>query len=194
MNSNNASETGGASAVHAEAARFMDPKAIIEKLEILVGSVVADFGCASGYFSLPVAEKIGEEGVVYCLDILPQCIETVESQAKTRGITNVITKRANFEKEGGSKLPDNSCDWVILKNVLFQNKNKDAILAEARRVLKEGGRMLVIEWNMNNFSFGPSRELRISKEALSDIIQKIGLSIVNDISVSDFHYGLVLGK
>lgn len=194
MDPNNASEAMGKSEIRTGAAKFIDPKAIIEKLEILAGSIVADFGCANGYFSLPVAEKIGEEGVVYCLDILPQCIETVESQAKTKGITNIITKRANFEREGGSKLPDNSCDWVILKNVLFQNKDKAAILAEARRVLKQKGKALIIEWNNNNYSFGPDRNLRISKESLFEIIQNSGLIVGNEISVSDFHYGLVLVK
>lgn len=194
MNLNNTSEAGGANAVRPEAAKFMDPKAVIEKLEILAGSVVADFGCASGYFSLPVAEKIGEEGVVYCLDILPQCIETVESQAKAKGITNIIAKRANIEKEGGSKLPDSSCDWIIIKNVLFQNKDKEIILEEAKRVLKDSGNVLIIEWSGENFSLGPVRELRISKESLLELVSKIGLILKKEIAVSDFHYGVVLSK
>lgn len=194
MNSSNTSGTGGMSEIRAEAAKFIDPRAIIEKLEMLAGSVVADFGCANGYFSLPVAEKIGEEGVVYCLDILPQCIETVESQAKTKGVTNIIAKRANIEKDGGSKLPDSSCDWVIVKNVLFMNNNKETILGEAKRVLKDDGKILVIEWNSDNYAMGPERELRIPKESLLDIVDKIGLILAKEIPVSDFHYGIVLAK
>jgi len=174
--------------------KFINPEAVVSKLELELGIVVADFGCGSGYFSLPIARKIGEEGVVYSLDILPQCLESVASQAKTMGLTNIIAKRANLEKEGGSKLPDSSCDWVIMKDMLFQNKNKSVILAEARRVLKEKGKVLVIEWDVNDSSIGPDKSLRISKEALVDIIQKVGLGVLSEIPVSNFNYGLILVK
>lgn len=174
--------------------KFINPEAVIEKIELPSGSVVADFGCGSGYFSMPIAKKIGEQGVVYSLDILPQSLETVASQAKSVGLTNIVTKRVNLEKLGGSCLPDNSCDWVIMKDMLFQNKNKLVILAEGKRVLKDGGKILLIEWNLEDASIGPDRSLRISKEALTELIQQSELSVLQEIPVSNFHYGLILVK
>ncbi|MFA7209542.1 MAG: class I SAM-dependent methyltransferase [Parcubacteria group bacterium] len=174
--------------------RFINPDAIVEKLDFAPGSIVADFGCGSGYFSLPIAKKIGEQGIVYALDILPSSLETVSSQAKVTGINNIIVKRVNLEKEGGSKLADRSCDWVVMKDMLFQNKNKVTVLSEARRILKDQGRVLLIEWNDNDVSIGPDKSLRISKEALTEVIQKSGLGILNEIQVSNFHYGLILAK
>jgi len=174
--------------------RFTDPETLVYNLGIEDGNVVADFGCASGFFSLPIAKKIGEEGVVYALDILPQSLELIISQAKTAGLNNIIAKRVNLEKEGGSKLPDESCDWVIMKNMLFQNRDKLVILAEARRVLKVGGKALIIEWGMHNSAIGPDKNLRISEEALTEIIQKAGLKVLNKIPVSNFHYGFVVIK
>lgn len=174
--------------------KFINPELIIEKIEIKSGSVVADFGCGAGYFSLPVAKKIGEQGSLYALDILPSSLETINSQAKTMGLTNISTKRVNLEKESGSGLASGSCDWVIIKDILFQNKNKLAILAEARRVLKEHGKVLVIEWNVEDASIGPDKNLRISKNALIELIQESGLGVLNEVVVSDFHYGLILFK
>jgi len=194
MSSEENSLNDNTSQPEAFAVKFADPEGVVDKIEIASGSIVADFGCASGYFSLPVAKKIGEEGVVYALDILPQNLETVNSKAKTASLTNIITKKVNLEKENGSGLPDDSCDWVIMKCILFQNKNKSAILTEAKRVLKSGGKVLLIEWNMSDSSIGPDMSLRISKEALSDIIQLSGLSIAQEVPVGDFHYSLVLIK
>ncbi len=174
--------------------RFTDPETLVSNLGIEAGSVVADFGCASGFFSLPIAKKIGEEGVVYSLDILPQSLELIASQAKAAGLTNIVTKRVNLEKVGGSKLPDESCDWVIMKDMLFQNRDKLMILAEAHRVLKSGGRALVIEWGMHESAMGPDKSLRISEEALIEIIQKAGMRVLNKIPVSNFHYGFVIIK
>ena len=100
---------------------FLDPKEIIKQINVPEGSTVADFGCGSGFFSLAFAEAIGEEGKVYSLDILPSALESVESKAKLQGLTNIIPQRVNLEKEGGSKLSPESVDWVIMKDMLFQN-------------------------------------------------------------------------
>ena len=86
-----------------EIGKFIDPDAIIAQLDIQVGSVAADFGCGPGYFSIPFAKAIGEDGKIYVLDVLPQVLETVIGKAKNSGLTNVIAKRVNLEKENGSK-------------------------------------------------------------------------------------------
>ena len=178
----------------AYAVKFIKPEIIIGEIGIAEGSVVADFGCGGGYFSLPVAKKIGENGLVHALDILPQSLEMIAGYAKTMGLTNIVTKRVNLEKEGGSTLKEGSCDWVIMKGMLFQNKDKGMIVREAQRVLRVGGKILVIEWDNKDFSIGPDRSLRIPKEALLEIIQEAGMSVLKEIAVSDFHYGLVLVK
>ncbi len=175
-------------------AKFVNPQEIISKLNMEQGMVVADFGCGAGYFTLAAARKIGEDGKVYSFDILPQKLEAVESQAKSSGLTNIITKRANLENENGSRLAPESVDWVIMKDMLFQNKGKDLVLTEARRVLKTGGRALAIEWRPEDLSVGPDKELRISKEALSGLAQRVGLAVEKEVEVGDFHYGLVFVK
>ena len=174
--------------------KFLDPQAVLDQLEIRDGMKVADFGCGAGHFSMVAAKKVGEKGVVFAIDILAEKLETVRSQAKNLSVTNILTKRENLELESGSKLPDGSVDWVIIKDMLYQNKEKGKILCEARRVLVEKGRILVVEWITENTSIGPQRELRISKEDLVDLAQKNGLGVLKDVSAGDFHYGVVLIK
>lgn len=175
-------------------AKFIDPQAVVDQLEFKNGMKVADFGCGAGFFSLVLAQKIGSEGTVFALDILPEKLEAVWGQAKNLGITNITTKRANLELEGGSQLPDGSIDWVIIKDMLFQNANKEKILIEARRILKDDGKILVIEWKTEDASIGPERKLRISKEDLTELVQKNDLGVLKEIKTGDFHYGLVLIK
>lgn len=174
--------------------KFINPRAIIDELGIGVGMTVGDFGAGTGYFTFPLAQKVGETGVVYALDILKEKLETIESEAKVLRLNNIVTKRANLESVGGSKLEDGSLDLVCMVNMLFQNKNKNLIIAEAVRVLKKGGKMLIIEWNVGDYSFGPVFELRISKEEIFELTQNCGLSIAKEIKISDFHYGIVLEK
>ena len=173
---------------------FLDPKEIIKQINVPEGSTVADFGCGSGFFSLAFAEAIGEEGKVYSLDILPSALESVESKAKLQGLTNIIPQRVNLEKEGGSKLSPESVDWVIMKDMLFQNKMKDVILKEAHRVLKTGGKLLVAEWNDRDTSMGPDKGLRLSKENLSNLAEIQGFKMEKELQAGDFHWGSVFIK
>lgn len=174
--------------------KFVDPRAVIDALEITAGMSVGDFGCGTGYFTFPLADKVEQSGCVYALDILKEKLEAIESEAKVLRLSNIITKRANLELSGGSKLASDSLDWIFLVTMLFQNKNKKMVMDEAVRVLKKKGKILVIEWNAMDSSFGPKKELRVSKEEVCTIAQDSGLSILSDFSISDFHYGIILEK
>jgi ubiquinone/menaquinone biosynthesis C-methylase UbiE len=174
--------------------KFLDPKAIIRQLDVQIGGVVADFGCGSGYFSVPFAEAVGSEGMVYSLDILPSALESVSSKAKVAGLSNIIAKRANLENEKGSKLEDGILDWVILKDMLFQNANKAIIISEAYRVLKNGGEILVIEWNDKEQEIGPEMKLRLAEDELVSLVEKNGFHDVKKIDAGEFHYAFSARK
>jgi ubiquinone/menaquinone biosynthesis C-methylase UbiE len=174
--------------------RFINPKEIIDQLDVAEGSVVADFGCGMGHFSLEMSKVVGENGVVYALDILPEKLESVIGGAKGLGATNVVAKRVNLEKENGSGLGNNSVDWIVMKDMLFQNRDKKAIIAEAYRILKSGGKILIIEWGTENQSVGPVRELRMSEEALKVLTQKAGLTVFRSIKAGNFHFAIIFTK
>jgi len=173
--------------------KFINPQAIIDTIEITEGMTIGDFGCGTGYFSFPLAKKVGQSGIVYAVDILKEKLEVVESEAKILGLDNIIVKRANLELIGGSNLEGESLDWVCLVNMLFQNKNKSLVIEEAVRVLKKGGRMLVVEWSGDNH-FGPEKKMRVTQDEISKLALNAGLSFLQEIKISNFHYGIILGK
>lgn len=174
-------------------AEFIDPREIIKHLEIKKGDLVADFGCGSGYFSIPFAQAVGNKGKVYCLDVLPQALESVKGQAKILGISNIFTQRVNLENENGSELKNNSLDWVIMKDVLFQNKNKKNLFKEAYRILKPEGRVLIMEWG-DNLLVGPDEKKRIAREKMIQLTNDQRFIIKKDVPAGDFHYAMVIEK
>lgn len=172
---------------------FVDPKEIIEMAQIKQGDKVADFGCGPGYFSLPAAQAVGEGGTVYAFDVLPSALEAIAGHIKIKNVDNIIVKRVNLEKENGTGLENDSLDWVIIKDVLFQNKDKNLILKEAKRILKSGGSVLIMEWNENVF-IGPDKELRISKKELAEVIFDEGFVFKNQADAGDYHYIIIAAK
>ncbi len=173
---------------------FVDPGAVVSQLSILPGNAVADFGCGSGYFSFECARRVGGDGVVYALDVLPSALEAVASHAKTAGMTNVIPKRVNLEREQGSGLGNGSVDWVILKDMLFQNQKRDVIVREVGRVLKPGGSALIMEWSPEEALVGPEKSLRVSKTELQSLVRTAGFTVDRELSVGGFHYAFIVKK
>jgi ubiquinone/menaquinone biosynthesis C-methylase UbiE len=174
--------------------KFLDPEAIIGQLEIVPGSSIADFGCGSGFFSIALAQKTGPKGKVFSLDILPQALESVEGRAKMMGFSNIATQRVNLEKKNGSGMEAGSLDWVVLKDILFQNKDKKIILEEAIRVLKPGGKILIVEWKKEFQGVGPVEKIRVEKKDIQKIAEKSGFVLEKEIEAGNFHYALVLKK
>ena len=173
---------------------FADPSAIVNQLEIKPGSKVADFGCGSGFFSFEFAKQVGSEGAVHALDILPSALEAVASRAKILNLSNSVTKQVNLEKENGSGLAPQSMDWVVIKDILFQNKSKDVILREVARVLKTDGHAILMEWDPEETLVGPDKELRISPEKLRTLVEAAHLVVEKELNVGGFHYAFLVKK
>lgn len=173
---------------------FADPSAIVDQLNIELKSKVADFGCGSGFFSFEFAKRVGAEGTVYAFDILPSALEAVASRAKILNLSNIIIKRANLEKENGSELAVESMDWVVIKDILFQNKNKKLVLGEASRVLKTGGHAILMEWNPKESLVGPDVELRVAPEELRSLVEAAHMVVEKELNVGGFHYAFLVKK
>ena len=172
----------------------MDPNEIVEELDFGNGMKVANFGCGTGYFAIPIAKKISPSGILYALDVRKEKIEVVESRSRIEGISNIVTKNVNLEIKEGSGIKKGSVDWVIMINMLFQNSNKDSIFSEAKRILKKKGKILLIEWKEGDLPIGPDRKIKISKKQMIGMVGENGLKVKREVEASSFHYGLVLER
>lgn len=174
----------------AGAVGFMKPDEVLDNLDIQEGMKIADFGCGAGYFSIPLAKRCGKKGAVYAIDVQQSALEAVRGKANIENILNIETIRGNLEKEGGSGIDNEHIDIVMIANILFQSKLKDAILKEAKRILKKTGRIVIIEWN-GDISFGPTFAYRISKEDLKELVKESGFILEKEFNSGSSHYGLV---
>lgn len=173
---------------------FLDPGKIMSEFDIQEGMSVADFGCGTGYFTILLGQKVGKDGKVYALDVQEPPLDSVRAKAKAAGLENIETVRANLEVLGGSRLPDNSQDMVLLANILFQSTKKAEIISESARVMKTGGRLIVIDWKRNAGGFGPPDELRTEQADMRALVPANVFSFQKDIDAGSFHYGMIFQK
>jgi ubiquinone/menaquinone biosynthesis C-methylase UbiE len=166
------------------------PEEFLRELGVDTGQSVADLGCGPGFFTLPAARIVGEGGQVFAADIQGEMLTAVRSRAAEAGLTNVhVVKTSDAE----IPIPAESCDFVLLFFVLHEIGQRAHFLHRAARLLKPGGKIVVLEWRRNEITEGPPAEDRVDATELEADAQAAGLRVTEQRDISDRYYLATLG-
>ena len=69
---------------------------------------------------------------------------------------------------------------------------KEKVLEEAKRILKKGGKILIVDWKEEAADIGPER--KVSIEEIKKIAKKLELKVEREFEAGSFHFGLILVK
>jgi ubiquinone/menaquinone biosynthesis C-methylase UbiE len=170
---------------------FLNPENILKNIELNPGMHVGDLGCGTGYMSFAASKFVGQQGGIYAVDVQKAVLEQVEREARAENINTIHTVWSDLEMVGATKIPEHSLDVVFLINVLFQINEKKSIFNEAKRLLKESGTLLLVDWKAGTMAIGPPADKRVDLASVSQVATEVGFSKAKDIDAGTYHFGAV---
>lgn len=173
---------------------FMNPAQILAACNLQVTDTVADFGAGSGFLSKAAAMLV-PRGNVFPIEVHREIVNRLVRDAKEANLENIHPLWGDIELPGGTRLDDNSVDFVVVSNVLFHLDDKIACINEAKRILKLGGRLLVVDWSESFGGLGPTPKSVVTKEQAVELCTRAGFTIISDsLQGGDHHYALLFKK
>ena len=147
------------------------PDKIIEHLNLKEGMIVGDIGCGGGFFTHEFSKKVGNEGVVYAIDVDQKSLDFITDNLKKERNKNVKTIIAS---SNGINLPKESVDLFFLRNVFHHLPEPVEYFKNLKKSLKENGKIAIIDYKNRKFSFTGLFGHYTTKNALIDIMDKAG--------------------
>jgi demethylmenaquinone methyltransferase/2-methoxy-6-polyprenyl-1,4-benzoquinol methylase len=121
--------------------KINDPVRALKAAGIRSGIKALEVGCGTGFFTIPAAKLVGNEGQIHALDIHPLAIKQVSSKIQAAGLENVSLTKANAVH---TELSSDSFDLILLFGVIpSPTLPLSQLLPEMHRLLKENGTMAV---------------------------------------------------
>ena len=123
---------------------FQDPRRILEP-HVRRGMVALDVGCAMGFFTLPMAQLVGEDGRVVAVDLQERMTRSLERRACKAGLSSRIQIRTCTSTSLGIDDLEDDVDFALAFAVLHEMPDINKALASICRSLKPDGVLLIAE-------------------------------------------------
>ena len=121
--------------------RFSDPGLILQGAGVRSGQKVLEVGCGRGFFTVPLAKKLGQGGFLYALDVTQAAVDHVTKKLEAANLANARVFKANALDTG---MPAGAVDLALLFGVIpSPTLPLSRLLPEMVRVLIPGGSLAV---------------------------------------------------
>ncbi len=147
---------------------LQNPEKIV-KPYIKSGSIAMDMGCGPGFFTLPIAQLVGNSGKVIAVDLQKGMLDKVHGKvANTRFEERIELHQCEEEKIGITQ----KVDFILAFYMVHEVPDQEKLLKEFKLILKPGGKILIAEprFHVNKSDF--NRMLSITERLDFEVVDR----------------------
>ena len=168
---------------------LIDVDAFYRELDLKAGITFLDVACGRGAYCLKASEIVGSAGTVYAVDLWPEGIEQLKVSAVEKNALNINA----FVSDAGRHIPvdDQVVDVCLMATVLHDfvdDQISEEVLQEIVRVMKPDGMLAIVEFKKIDGPPGPPVHIRLSPEAVGDMLAPYGFAKIKLTDVGPFNY------
>lgn len=168
--------------------QWQNPEAILAEIGLRNDMAFVDVGCGRGFFAIPAARIVGEEGTVYGVDVDATAISFLKKEASKQGLTNMILKTGKAED---TIFCESCADIVFFGIDLHDFDDPDKVLWNAKKMLKPSGKLVDLDWKKEPMDLGPPLQIRFSEDEAARRIENAGFKIEAKGSFGRYNYLIV---
>ncbi len=154
---------------------LIDAQVVFGELRLKPDTVMLDLACGVGNYTLAAAGTIGSVGAIHAFDLWAEGIAVLRASAHSRGLSQIRADVADVS--GTLPLSDSTVDVALMATVLHDlveaGVGKGA-LTEVARLLRPGGRLVIIEFEKVDSRPGPPAAIRLSPEEVEALVIPFG--------------------
>lgn len=154
------------------------PAEVMAALALRPGERVADIGAGSGYFTLRIAEAVGDDGRVIAIDIRQEMLDHIADRLRGSPLQNVELKLAPADDP---QLPAGSVDTILMVDTIHYVQDRTDYARKLRAALTRGGRLVIIDFRYDPHArreFAPPLEQQVPQETLDAEMAAAGFAVV----------------
>ena len=167
-----------------------DPHKIWDTLGLNTPEVLVDIGAGTGFFAIPFADKI-PEGIIYACDTSAVMLDWLKENLPAKYQGRIIPLKTEESTIG---LEDGIADLVFMMLLHHELDNPAQMLLEVKRLLKSGGKIMIVDWAKKEMPFGPPMEIRVDAATIEEQLRQAGFSNIVQHDVLPYNSFLVADK
>ncbi|MCM1566423.1 MAG: class I SAM-dependent methyltransferase [Dehalobacter sp.] len=171
-----------------ERRKWQDPEKILTDIGLKRGMTFVDVGCGDGYFSIPAARMVGQEGKVIAIDIDKGSIMRLQQKAAEEGFGNLSAEAHAAEETIAC---EGCADFVFFGIDLHDFADPAQVIRNAGQMLRPSGLLVDLDWKPEPMSFGPPLEKRFSIGKAQQLIESAGFHTTSVNEAGPYHYIII---
>lgn len=156
--------------------KFLDSDEILSQLNLRGDEAFMDAGCGDGHIAIKALEDYLPEGMAYAVDNYEPSIVELDEYKAENNLDNLINIKADITQDI-AQIDDDAIDMIFMLNVVHgfkASENMDEVIRNFLRILKNDGKIAIVEFNPIEWSFGPPVEIKYAPSELGEIFDVYG--------------------
>lgn len=162
---------------------YLNPDLIWDTLNPGNPRTIVDIGAGTGVFAVLFSRKMNG-GRTYACDVSDVMVDWMRDNLPRELKYSVVPVKM---EESAVPLPDGVADLVYMINLHHELDEPEKVAKEAFRLLRQGGKLAVIDWKKEETPEGPPLSIRVTVETIEEQMRDAGFSGIKDYSVLKFH-------